>query len=47
MLEPLVAGLDFARLNADALVEMDLETQAKACHDAGAAVAREQRAQLN
>ena len=47
MLEPLVAGLDFARLNADTLAEMDLANQAKACHDAGADVAREQKAQLN
>ena len=47
MLEPLVAGVGFATLNADTLTEMDLEAQAKICHEAGATVAREQRAQLN
>ena len=47
LLEPLVAGMEFAQLNEEVLLEMDLETQAKTCYEAGAVVAREQKAQLN
>ena len=42
-----VAGMEFAQLNEEVLLEMDLETQAKTCYEAGAVVAREQKAQLN
>ena len=47
LLEPLVAGMEFAQLNEEVLLEMDLATQAKTCYEAGAVVAREQKAQLN
>ena len=31
-----VAGMEFAQLNEEVLLEMDLETQAKTCYEAGA-----------
>ena len=47
LVEPFLAGVDFALRNADALSEMDPETQAKVAYEAGAYVAVQQKVELN